>query len=74
MTWWNVSQSKTGDTKSQVHMGKSSKVVADLDLSGRGQGHPPSLVLDETEVERVPTPLLTTLKCIIFLYFIYYLF
>ena len=55
-------------------MGKSSKVVADLDLSGRGQGHPPSLVLDETEVERVPTPLLTTLTCIIFLYFIYYLF
>lgn len=48
MTWWNVSQSKTGDTKSQGHMGTRFKVVADLDLSGRGQGHPPSLILDET--------------------------
>ena len=56
-------------------MGRRFKVwVANLNLSGRGQGHPPPLVLDETEVQRVPTPLLTTLKCIIFLYFIYHLF
>ena len=74
MTWWNVSQSKTGDTKSQVHMGTRFKVVANLNLSGRGQGHPPPLVLDKTEAQRVPTLLLTTLRCIIFLYFIYYLF
>ena len=55
-------------------MGRRFKVVANLNLSGKDQGHPPPLVLDETEAQRVPTPLLTTLKCIIFLYFIYYLF
>lgn len=52
-------------------MDKRFKVVADLDLSGRGQVHPPSLILDETEAQRVLYPLLTvrsrcaTLKCII---------
>ena len=31
-------------------------MVADLDISGRGQVHPPPLILDETEAQRVSTP------------------
>ena len=65
MTWWNFSQSKTADKRSQVHVvWVRLKAVVDLDLSVRGKGHPslpadPPLISDETEAQRVPTPCLS---------------
>lgn len=60
MTWWNFSHSKTGDKRSQVHVvWARSKAVADLDLSGKGKSHPPPLILDETEAQKVPSPCLS---------------
>ena len=60
MTWWNFSQSKTGDKRSHVHVVWARfKAVADLDISGTGKSHPPPLILDETQPQKVPSPCLS---------------
>ena len=60
MTWWNFPQSKTAHKGSHVHVVWARfKAVADLDISGTGKSHPPPLILDETEAQKVPSPCLS---------------